>query len=42
MILPVAALSPSSDFVGACYLAFSLFIFGIRQGTTRRPRAAAT
>ena len=34
MILPVAALSPNSDFVGACYIvAFSLFIFGIRQGT---------
>ncbi len=34
MILPVAALSPNSDFVAACYIvAFSLFIFGIRQGT---------
>src|SRR2546426_3299754 len=34
MMLPVAALSPSSDFVAACYIvAFSLFIFGIRQGT---------
>jgi proton-translocating NAD(P)+ transhydrogenase subunit beta len=34
MILPVAALSPNSDFVTACYIvAFSLFIFGIRQGT---------
>ena len=35
MILPVAALSPNSDFVTACYIvAFSLFIFGIRQGTS--------
>jgi NAD(P) transhydrogenase subunit beta len=34
MTLPLAALSPSSDFVQACYIvAFSLFIFGIRQGT---------
>src|SRR3989454_1567579 len=34
MMLPVAALSPSSDFATACYIvAFSLFIFGIRQGT---------
>ena len=32
--MPVAALSPSSDFVTACYIvAFSLFIFGVRQGT---------
>ena len=31
---PLAALSPDSDFVTACYIvAFSLFIFGIRQGT---------
>ena len=31
---PLAALSPNSDFVTACYIvAFSLFIFGIRQGT---------
>jgi H+-translocating NAD(P) transhydrogenase subunit beta len=35
MIPPVAALSPNSDFVTACYIvAFSLFIFGIRQGTS--------
>src|SRR6476659_18303 len=35
MMLPVAALSPSSDFVTACYIvAFSLFIFGISQGTS--------
>src|ERR671925_1968453 len=34
MRLAVAALSPSSEFVTACYiLAFSLFIFGVRQGT---------
>ena len=34
MTLPVAAFSPSSEFVTACYiLAFSLFIFGVRQGT---------
>jgi NAD(P) transhydrogenase subunit beta len=34
MRLAVAALSPSSDFVTACYIvAFSLFIFGVRQGT---------
>ena len=34
MMLPAAALSPSSDFATACYIvAFSLFIFGIRQGT---------
>ena len=33
-MIPVAALSPNSDFVTACYIvAFSLFIFGIRQGT---------
>jgi NAD(P) transhydrogenase subunit beta len=32
--VPVAAFSPSSDFVTACYiLAFSLFIFGVSQGT---------
>ncbi len=36
---PLAALSPNSDFVTACYIvAFSLFIFGIRQGT--HPRTA--
>jgi H+-translocating NAD(P) transhydrogenase subunit beta len=36
---PLLALSQSSDFVIACYiLAFSLFIFGIRQGT--HPRTA--
>jgi H+-translocating NAD(P) transhydrogenase subunit beta len=36
---PPLALSQSSDFVIACYiLAFSLFIFGIRQGT--HPRTA--
>jgi H+-translocating NAD(P) transhydrogenase subunit beta len=36
---PPLALSESSDFVTACYiLAFSLFIFGIRQGT--HPRTA--
>ena len=35
----LAALSPNSDFVTACYIvAFSLFIFGIRQGT--HPRTA--
>ena len=35
----VAALSPNSDFVTACYIvAFSLFIFGIQQGT--HPRTA--
>jgi NAD(P) transhydrogenase subunit beta len=35
MIPRVAALSPNSDFVTACYIvAFSLFIFGIRQGTS--------
>ena len=34
MILPVASLSPDSDFVQACYIvAFALFIFGIRRGT---------
>jgi H+-translocating NAD(P) transhydrogenase subunit beta len=39
MSLPVAALSPDSDFVAACYIAaFALFIFGIRQGT--RPTTA--
>jgi NAD(P) transhydrogenase subunit beta len=32
--LPVAALSPDSDFVQACYIvAFALFILGIRRGT---------
>jgi proton-translocating NAD(P)+ transhydrogenase subunit beta len=32
--LPLAAFSPTSDFVTACYIvAFSLFIFGVRQGT---------
>jgi NAD(P) transhydrogenase subunit beta len=32
--MPIAAFSPSSDFVTACYIvAFSLFIFGVRQGT---------
>ena len=31
---PLAALSPNSDFVQACYiLAFSMFILGIGQGT---------
>ena len=36
---PLAALSASGDFVTACYIvAFSLFIFGIRQGT--HPRTA--
>jgi NAD(P) transhydrogenase subunit beta len=30
----IAAFSPSSDFVTVCYIvAFSLFIFGVRQGT---------
>jgi NAD(P) transhydrogenase subunit beta len=34
MRLQVAAFSPDSDFVTACYIvAFSLFIFGVRQGT---------
>ncbi|MDX6637656.1 MAG: H+-translocating transhydrogenase subunit beta [Solirubrobacterales bacterium] len=34
MSLPLAALSPSSDVVKALYIvAFSLFIYGIRQGT---------
>jgi len=34
MTLPVAAFSEGSDFVTACYIvAFSLFIFGVRQGT---------
>ncbi|HEX6585608.1 MAG TPA: NAD(P)(+) transhydrogenase (Re/Si-specific) subunit beta [Solirubrobacterales bacterium] len=38
-MIPVAALSPGSDFVTVCYiLAFSLFIFGVRQGT--HPRTA--
>ncbi|HET8593101.1 MAG TPA: NAD(P)(+) transhydrogenase (Re/Si-specific) subunit beta, partial [Solirubrobacterales bacterium] len=38
-MIPVAALSPDSDFVTVCYiLAFSLFIFGVRQGT--HPRTA--
>ena len=32
--VPAAAFSPSSDFVTVCYIvAFSLFIFGVRQGT---------
>jgi proton-translocating NAD(P)+ transhydrogenase subunit beta len=32
--VPLAAFSPTSDFVTACYIvAFSLFIFGVRQGT---------
>ncbi len=36
---PLAALSPNSDFVIACYIvSFSLFIFGISQGT--HPRTA--
>ena len=40
---PLAALSPNSDFVTACYIvAFSLFIFGIRRARTRAPRSAAT
>ena len=39
MTTPLAALSPNSDFVTACYIvAFSLFILGIRQGT--HPRTA--
>jgi proton-translocating NAD(P)+ transhydrogenase subunit beta len=34
MRLAVAALSPSSEFVTACYIvAFSLFIYGVSQGT---------
>jgi NAD(P) transhydrogenase subunit beta len=34
LTLPLAALSPDSDFVQACYiLAFALFILGIRRGT---------
>ena len=38
-MIPVAALSPDSDFVTACYIvAFSLFILGIQQGT--HPRTA--
>ncbi|HLO35754.1 MAG TPA: NAD(P)(+) transhydrogenase (Re/Si-specific) subunit beta, partial [Candidatus Deferrimicrobium sp.] len=38
-MIPVAALSPNSDFVTVCYIvAFSLFILGIRQGT--HPRTA--
>ncbi len=38
-MIPVAALSPESDFVTACYIvAFSLFILGIGQGT--HPRTA--
>jgi H+-translocating NAD(P) transhydrogenase subunit beta len=33
--MTVAALSPTSDFVQACYIvAFALFIFGISQGTS--------
>jgi NAD(P) transhydrogenase subunit beta len=39
MGLPLAAFSPNSDFVTVCYIvAFSLFIFGVRQGT--HPRTA--
>jgi NAD(P) transhydrogenase subunit beta len=31
---PIGALSPDSDFISACYIvAFSMFIFGVRQGT---------
>jgi NAD(P) transhydrogenase subunit beta len=38
-VTPLAALSPDSEVVTACYiLAFSLFILGIRQGT--HPRTA--
>jgi proton-translocating NAD(P)+ transhydrogenase subunit beta len=38
-VISLAALSPQSDFVIACYIvAFSLFIFGIQQGT--HPRTA--
>jgi H+-translocating NAD(P) transhydrogenase subunit beta len=38
-VTPLAALSPNSDFVIACYIvSFSLFIFGISQGT--HPRTA--
>jgi NAD(P) transhydrogenase subunit beta len=38
-VIPVAALSANDDFVTVCYIAaFSLFIFGIRQGT--HPRTA--
>ena len=34
MTLPTAAFSPQSDFVTVCYIvAFSLFIYGISQGT---------
>jgi NAD(P) transhydrogenase subunit beta len=34
MTLPAAAFSPQSDFVTVCYIvAFSLFIYGISQGT---------
>jgi proton-translocating NAD(P)+ transhydrogenase subunit beta len=33
-VIPLASLSPDSDFVTVCYIvAFSLFIFGIGQGT---------
>ncbi len=33
-VIPLAAFSPNSDFVPVCYIvAFSLFIFGVRQGT---------
>jgi NAD(P) transhydrogenase subunit beta len=33
-LTPLASLSPNSDFVTVCYIvAFSLFIFGVRQGT---------
>jgi NAD(P) transhydrogenase subunit beta len=38
-VIPLAALSPDSEFVTVCYIvAFSLFILGIRQGT--HPRTA--
>ena len=40
---PPLALTENSDFVTACYIvAFSLFIFGIRQGTHPGRLAAAT
>jgi NAD(P) transhydrogenase subunit beta len=38
-LIPLAALSPDSEFVTVCYIvAFSLFILGVRQGT--HPRTA--
>jgi NAD(P) transhydrogenase subunit beta len=38
-VIPIAALAPDDELVTACYiLAFSLFIFGIREGT--HPRTA--